>query len=32
MADGSDHATVMANGYPAIENFINELADRLIPQ
>ena len=29
--DGSDHATVMASGYTAIEEYINELAERLVP-
>lgn len=28
--DGADHATVMPSGYTAIEEYINELADRLI--
>lgn len=30
-ADGNDHATVLANGYTAIESYINELADQLLP-
>ena len=29
--DGSDHSTVMASGYTAIEEYINELAEELIP-
>ena len=28
--DGSDHSTVMASGYTAIEDYINELADLLV--
>ena len=28
--DGDDHSTVMGNGYTAIENYINELAEQLI--
>jgi hypothetical protein len=30
-SDGSDHDTVMGNGYTAIENYINELAEALVP-
>lgn len=30
-ASGNDHNTVMNNGYTAIENYINELADALVP-
>ena len=30
-ADGADHATVMASGYTAIEEYVNELADALVP-
>ncbi len=29
-ADGTDHSTVMASGYTAIEEYINELADALV--
>ena len=29
--DASDNSSVMTNGYTAIENYINELADQLIP-
>lgn len=29
-ADGADHTTVMESGYTAIEEYINELAERLI--
>ncbi len=29
-SDGSDHATVLAGGYTAIEVYINELADNLV--
>jgi hypothetical protein len=29
--DGSDHATLMPSGYTAIEAYINELADGLLP-
>jgi len=29
--DGTDHDTVMGNGYTAIESYINELADQLVP-
>lgn len=29
-ADGDDHSTVMESGYTAIEEYINELAERLI--
>jgi hypothetical protein len=29
--DGTDHATLMPNGYTAIEVYINELADQLVP-
>lgn len=29
-ADGADHATVMPSGYTAIEEYVNELADRLV--
>jgi len=30
-ADGTDHATVMPSGYTAIEEYINGLADSLLP-
>ena len=30
-ADASDNSLVMSNGYTAIENYINELADQLVP-
>lgn len=30
-ADGMDHSTVMPSGYTAIEEYVNELADALIP-
>lgn len=29
--DGSDHSTVLASGYTAIEEYIHELAQALIP-
>lgn len=29
--DGTDHAAVLASGYTAIESYINELADQLVP-
>ena len=31
-ADGGDHGTMMPSGYSAIETYINELADQLVPQ
>jgi len=30
-ADGTDHATLMPSGYTAIEEYINALADQLLP-
>jgi hypothetical protein len=30
-SDGDDHATVMPSGYTAIEEYVNELADALVP-
>lgn len=30
-ADGTDHRTVMPSGYTAIEEYINELADTIVP-
>jgi len=30
--DGNDHDTLMPNGYTAIENYINELAEQLVPR
>ena len=30
-SNGSDHATVLSSGYTAIETYINELADQLVP-
>jgi hypothetical protein len=30
-ADGAAHSTVMDNGYTAIENYINERAQALLP-
>ena len=31
-SDGDDHATVMASGYTAIEEYVNELSDELVGQ
>lgn len=31
-SDDSDNSSVMTNGYTAIENYINELAEQLIPE
>jgi hypothetical protein len=30
-SNGNDHSTVLAGGYTAIESYINELADQLVP-